>query len=109
MIPGGEEEDGGRCEDGDGDDVSEAADVAAVIVVWEGEEELAPARAGHAVRVAAEPLENGKESTEAGCLIAVWLHLQLWLFSDYCSGRMGRQGSGREGSTILLTSLPIGK
>ena len=57
MIPGGEGEDGERREDGDGENVGEAADVAAVIVC-EGEEELAPARAGHAVRVAAEPLET---------------------------------------------------
>ena len=64
MIPGGKGEDGGRCEDGDGDDVGEAANFYIVVVVWEGEEELAPARAGHAIRVAAEPLENGKESTE---------------------------------------------
>ena len=61
MIPGGKGEDGGRREDGDGDDVGEAADFYIVVVVWEGEEELAPAGPGHAVSVAPEPLEKGKD------------------------------------------------
>ena len=33
MIPGGKGEDGGRREDGDGDDVGEAADFYIVVVV----------------------------------------------------------------------------
>ena len=55
SFPDGECDDCGRGEDGDGDDVGEAANV---VAVGEGEEELAPTRSGHVISVATEPLEK---------------------------------------------------
>ena len=57
YFPESEREDDESGEDDDGDEVGEAADL--VAVVGEREEELAAARPGHRVRVAAEPLKNG--------------------------------------------------
>ena len=57
LIPESKSEDDQRGEDDDGDEVGEAADLDAVI--GECEEELAAARPGHRIRIAAKPLLNG--------------------------------------------------
>ena len=57
FLPESESEDDQRGEDDGGDDVEKAANLA-VTVIGEREEELAAARPGHRVRVAAEPLGN---------------------------------------------------